>query len=192
MFNFFEQPWTLLGAAVMVLLGVMTYRSVVPEKRRPWQWLLPVAVAALAFGLDYIVATDPEKINAIIDAASEAVEAEDCAAVATLIAEDYSDSYHANKADLIEHCRRELAKPLIARNRIRARTPPAITGLDAVVTIFTTTVFEEASYVARDYKAFVFFKVQVHFRKQPDESWLVNRIELLEIDKHPVRWREVR
>ena len=58
MWNIFEQPWTLLGAAVLVLFGVLTFRSVWSEKRKPWQWLLPAGVALLGVGLDLAVTTD--------------------------------------------------------------------------------------------------------------------------------------
>ena len=50
MFDFFEQPYTLIGAAVIVLFVVFTIRSVVPEKRHWWQFLLPVFVAAAGVG----------------------------------------------------------------------------------------------------------------------------------------------
>ena len=60
MWDFFEQPWTLLAAAVLVLFGVLTFRSVWSEKRKWWQWLLPLGVTALALGLDFGVATDLE------------------------------------------------------------------------------------------------------------------------------------
>ena len=49
MFNFFEQPWTLLGMSILVLFGVLTFRSVWAEKRKWWQWLLPVVLAGAAF-----------------------------------------------------------------------------------------------------------------------------------------------
>ncbi|UCE47264.1 MAG: hypothetical protein JSW47_16875, partial [Phycisphaerales bacterium] len=63
MFDFFEQPYTLIGGAVLVLFGVLTFRSVLPEKRRWWQWLLPMVLAGSAFGLDAMVQTDSEQIN---------------------------------------------------------------------------------------------------------------------------------
>ncbi len=70
MFDFFEQPYTLIGATVLFLFGVLTFRSVLPEKSRWWQLLLPVFVAVAAFGLDTLVQTDLEKINSVISTGS--------------------------------------------------------------------------------------------------------------------------
>jgi len=58
MFDIFEQPWTLMGAAVLVLFGMLTFRSFCPEKRRWWQLLVPVFLAVAAFGADMLVQTD--------------------------------------------------------------------------------------------------------------------------------------
>src|SRR5512142_769726 len=88
MWNFFEQPWTLLAAAVLVLFGVLTFRSVWSEKKRPWQWFLPVGVAVRGVGLDRAVTTDLEKINQVIQTGLRAVQEENCAATAPLLAAD--------------------------------------------------------------------------------------------------------
>ncbi|GAI46979.1 unnamed protein product, partial [marine sediment metagenome] len=76
MFDFFEQPWTLLITAILVLLVVLMLRRIFPGKKHWGQWLLPLFLAALAFGLDYLVQTDLEKINAVISTAVKAVEQE--------------------------------------------------------------------------------------------------------------------
>ena len=60
MFDFFEQPYTLIGAAVLVLFGVLTFRSIWDRKRHWWQWLLPLVVAGAAFVLDFLGVTDLE------------------------------------------------------------------------------------------------------------------------------------
>jgi hypothetical protein len=96
MWDVFDQPWTLLGAAAIVLMIVLTFRSVWPERRARWQWLLPAGVAILGVGLDLGVATDAEKISRIIKTATKAAEREDCVAIAGLIAPNYEDSYHTD------------------------------------------------------------------------------------------------
>jgi len=188
MWDFFEQPWTLLGAAVIVLLGVLTYRSVWFEKRARWQWLLPAGVAVLAVGLDLAVATDREKINGILKAGIAAAEHEDCPAIARLIAADYEDSYHKDKQALVEHCRARLVPPAVERVTKIARaleiTPPT-----AVATLTLGVRFEKESYWARSYgKGGAIVKARFWLRKQPDESWLLTRIEVLEVDGMTVGW----
>jgi lipoprotein signal peptidase len=103
MFNFYEQPWTLLGIAVIVLFGILTYRSVVPEKKRAWQLLIPLLIALAGFGIDRLVTTDTEKINSIIDSGIKAVKAENFNAVDSYISDDYRDSFHRSKEQLISH-----------------------------------------------------------------------------------------
>jgi len=187
MWNVFEQPWTLLGAAVIVLFVVWTIRSVWPEKARFWQWLLPLSVAALAFGLDQAVATDLEKINAIVKAGVRAAENEDCMALARLIASDYEDSRHKSKEELIAHCRSRLTSPSIEKVS-RIASDVKITPPQAVATFTIILRFHKDSYWAKAYKPSAIVVLEFHLRKQPDNSWLVRRAEVREVDKMPVNW----
>ena len=191
MFDFFEQPYTLIGAAVIVLFIVFTIRSVIPEKRHWWQFLLPVLVAAIGIGLDMLVQTDLEKINSVISTVIKAVQEEDCDAIEAVVAEDYRDSFHNTKWDFVAHCRRKLTPPLIAKNKKTAclveLSPP-----QATATIFMLTIFDKNSYVYENYKPFIFFKIEFRFQKQPDKTWLISRGELLEIDKQPAKWNDIR
>lgn len=190
MFDFFEQPWTLLGAAVLVLFGLLTYRSICPEKRRWWHWLIPLAVAGLGVGLDFLVATDLEKVHGTISALSKAVEDEDCAAVAGRIAPDYSDSRHQTKAQLMVRCRQELNGPTVQTMKSRG-AEVELSGRQATVTLNLFLRFEPESRVARQYKAVALAKVRLHLGKQPDGGWLIDRIELLEVDQFPVSWKNL-
>ncbi len=191
MFDFFEQPYTLIGAAVLVLFGVLTFRSVLPEKRRWWQLLLPVFVAVAAFGLDMLVQTDLEKINSVISTIIKAVEEEDCNAIEATIAEEYRDSYHNTKRHLLTHCRRRLTPSLIEKNKKRAclveLSPP-----NATATLFMLTTFDKNSSISVNYKSFLFLKIELYFQKQQDKTWLINRVEILELDRHPAKWNDIR
>lgn len=191
MFDFFEQPYTLIGVAVIVLFGIFTFRSFMPEKRHWWQFLVPVFVAAGGVGLDMLFQTDLEKINTVISTAIKAVEEEDCNSIEVLIAEDYRDSFHNTKWDLMSHCRRKLTPPLVEKNKKRAclveLSPP-----QATATLFMLTTFDKNSYVSENYKSFIFFKIELSFQKQPDKTWLISRGELLEIDKQPAKWKDIR
>jgi low affinity Fe/Cu permease len=191
MFDIFEQPWTLLGVSVIVLLAILTIRSVWPEKRRWWQLLIPVAIAAAGFGLDFLVQTDLEKINALIDRGIKAVEEEDCSAIETIIADNYRDSFHNTKEDLISHCRAQLTPGLVAKSKKSAclveLSPPTATA-----TLFILLTFDKDSYVSREYKSSMQVKAKLYLQKQPNKGWLITRAELLEIDRQPVNWRQVR
>ncbi len=191
MFDFFEQPYTLIGAAVIVLFVVFTIRSVIPEKRHWWQLLIPVLVAAGGIALDIFVQTDLEKINSVIGTVIKAVQEEDCNAIEAVIAEDYRDSFHNTKRDFVAHCRRKLTPPLVEKNKKTAclieLSPP-----QATATVFMLTIFDKNSYVSENYKSFIFFKIELSFQKQPDKTWLISRGELLEIDKQPAKWNDIR
>jgi hypothetical protein len=187
MWDVFEQPWTLLGAAVIVLFVVWTIRSVWPEKARFWQWLLPLAVAALAFGLDGLVATDLEKINAVVQAGIQAAEEENLTALGRLIASDYEDSYHKSKEELIAHCRSRMTSPAIEKVR-RIASDVKVTPPEAVATFTISLQFDKDSYWAKAYKASALVVLEFRLRKQPDKSWLVHRAEVQEVDKMPVNW----
>lgn len=191
MFDFFEQPYTLIGAAVLVLFGVLTFRSVLPEKRYWWQLLLPVFVAGTAFGLDMLVQTDLEKINSVINTVIKAIEEEDCNAIEAIIAENYQDSFHNTKRHLMRFCRQRLTPSLVEKNKKTASlvklSPPR-----AIVTLFMLTTFDKNSSISVNYKSSLFLKIELHFQKQQDKTWLISRAEILALDRQPANWSYVR
>jgi len=191
MLNIFEQPWTLTVVAVLVLFGLFQFRSIFPEKRHWWQLLLPVFLVFAAFGLDILVKTDLEKIRAVIKTGIKAVEQENCDTIDRIIAYNYSDSHHDTKARLMAHCRTEMARSPVEKNKnvslLTEITPPQAT---ADLTLWTR--FNEAGFIAQSYKALFLIEVKLHLQKQPDKRWLINRVELIEVDKQPVSWRQVR
>lgn len=191
MFDIFEQPWTLLGAAVIVLFVVFTIRSVFPEKQHWWQLLIPAVIAVCAFGLDFLVQTDLEAVNAVIDKAMKAVEQEDQGAIAQVLSDSYSDSYHDSKQIMLMHFKSELGRSSVDRNTetgllINLSVPTA------TAVLFATLVFDKESFIARNYKSFLFVKARLNLKKQPNKKWLIERIEVLELDRQPVTWSNIR
>jgi hypothetical protein len=191
MFEIFEQPWTLVGAAVLVFFGMLTFRSFFPEKRRWWQLLVPVLITVAAFGADMLVQTDREKINSVIDTAIKAVQQEDCSAIEAIIADNYSDSYHSTKKQLLDHCRRELSKPLVEKGK-KTGLLIDISDSNATAILFTKIIFDKNSYISQNYKSFLLVKARLSLRKQPDKRWLISRIEILELDQQPTNWNHIR
>jgi len=189
MFDLFEQPWTLVGAAVLVLFGMLTYRSVFPEKRRWWQLAAPAFIVAAAFGTDLLVQTDREKINALLKRGMKAVEQKNLDALAAIISADYYDSFHKSKEELMAHSWKEMERSgvqKIKKNSALIQLSPP----HATATIIVVVRFEQASYIAQNYKPWLLIKLRVNLQKQPDKNWLVTRAEVLEVDKQPVQWRE--
>jgi hypothetical protein len=187
MFNILEQPWTLLGLSVLVLFGVLTYRSVT-DNRYSWQWLLPISCAVLAFGLDYLVKTDYEKIRSVLDTGLRAVVARDVDTIGKLIAEDYSDSYHRNKADFLSHARNQLS-PAVIQSARKTASLIQISGNKAKVTLFILLILDKNSSYAQ-FLPIVKVKVIINLQKQPDSNWLVNQIEVSEVNNQPVSWSQ--
>jgi len=190
MFDIFEQPWTLVGAAVLVLFGMLMLRRILPEKRHWGQWLLPAFLAVAAFGFDLLVKTDLEKINAVINTGIKAVEEENSDAIEAIISDNYRDSYHNTKKDLMEHCRRRLSGPLVAKNKKR---PPIIEIAPPNATVVVTVIvhFEKQSHVYQDIRL-MWAKVKLDLQKGQDERWLINRAEILELNKQRAKWRDLK
>ncbi len=191
MLNIFEKPWTLIGIAVLVLLGLLQFRSIFAEKRRWWQLLIPAFLAIAAFGLDFLVKTDLEKIRAVIKTGIKAVEQEDPSGIEAIIADGYSDSYHNTKADLMAHCRKEMARSAVEKNK-KANLLIDKSGPQATAVLTVWIRFDKDSYAARNYKQLFLVKVRLHLQKQRNKRWLINRVELLELDRQPVSWRNIR
>jgi hypothetical protein len=190
MFNILEQPWTLLGASILVLFGVMTYRSVWDNKHW-WQFLLPVFCAALAFGLDNLVQTDREKIQAVLNTGLQAVVARDIGTIETIIADNYSDSFHKTKADLLAHCQSQLSPASI----IKAKKRAALIELSfsrAKVTFFVLLTFDKNSEITQGFISILQVKVLVELKKQPDSNWLIEQIEVAEVGGNPISWQQTR
>jgi low affinity Fe/Cu permease len=191
MFDIFGQPWTLVGAAILVFFGILTFRSFCLEKRRWWQLIIPVFLAVAAFGADMLVQTDREKINSVINAAIKAVQQEDCSAIEATIDNNYSDSYHSTKQQLLDHCRRELSQSLVEKGK-KTGLLIEISDSNATAVLFATIFFNENSYISQNYKSFLLVKAKLSLRKQPDKRWLISRVEILELDRQPTSWGRIR
>jgi hypothetical protein len=191
MVNFFEQPWTLLVVAIIVLFFMLIWRRVAPGKQRWWQLALPFLIAAAGFSLDVLVATDAEKIRTVIEAAVKAVEEENPDAIEPLISTGYRDSYHNSKSSLMQHGKRRLSKPLIEENIARIIElnlhPP-----NAKIILTVRVVFDKRSDLYQSFTNQMFTKLEVNLQKGRDGDWLISRAEILEINRQPAKWDYIR
>lgn len=192
MFDFFEQPYTLIGGAILVLFGVLTFRSVVPEKRRWWQWLLPVLVAGSGLGLDALVKTRPEQINAVIDAGVAAVGTRDITSIAKITSPDYRDSVHGSKERLLYYCRQAVEQNQVIKAKKKGVRITNLSASEATANVFVQMIFDQNSYVAENYKPSAQIKLDVTFEKRGSPGWLVRGVELRGIDGQSISWRQAR
>lgn len=190
MSNIFEQPWFLLIASALSLIVLMIVRAVLPEKRHWWQWLVPLLIAAAAFGLDFLVRTDIEKITEVIKTASKAVEEENPAAIEPIISSDYHDSYHRSKARLMYNCRARLAEPLVEKNITRI-SEIDIQGQKATAVFTVRIVFDKRSYIYQSFKQLMLVKMNMELQKQRHGGWLISRAEIQAIDRRPAKWKNI-
>ena len=192
MFNIFENPWGLVTAAIVALLILMVFRgSIFSKKRRSWLWLLPFVLAFAAFGFDYLVETDREKINAVIDTGVKAVEGEDPDTIEVIVADDYADSYHRSKSSLMAHCRDVLSEPFAEKN-IKRIVSIDIQGPKASIIFTVRVLFDKQSYIYQSFKQQMLVEVQAELGKHPDGGWLISRVELLRLDFQPAKWQTIK
>ena len=190
MTNVFETPWLLLSISLFVLVVVAVIRQATPDKERYWLLLLPLALAVLAFALEFFVKTDNEKINALLKNARDAVVAEDADRLGTLLADDYSDRCHRSKPELIAFMKSFFKNTKIAKAPRRQRTPPVITGNTATVETLHRVHLEPNSAYSQAASMY-FVKAKFYLKKNQDGQWLLVQTELKEVNFQPFHWGDL-
>ena len=188
--NIFEQPWLLCSLAVIVLLAILTFRSVLPEKKRWWQLVIPLMPVAAAFGLDMLVQTDNEKVTSVVKQTVRAAELENLSQIRLLLAPDYHDSMHRSPNQLIHHLKTYLKPDTIKQIKVIS-FQKQITGSRAKAMLIVIVKFEKQSPIAQNYTPNFFVKSLLHLKKQPDNNWLTDEIEITEINRVSVNWRSL-
>ena len=191
MFNIFQQPWTLIVAGTVSLLVVLILRAVFVDKRRPWQLALPFIIVGLAFGLDFAVKTDYEKINAAMYSAFDGFENQQAGVIEEIISNDYSDPVHNSKALILAYCE-GLFQVAPVRKISILNKEITIKGARAVFTAEVVVHFTDESEFAKMGKTFLFVKGRIFLEKTDDGKWLVYSCELLELDRKSVTWRQIK
>ena len=188
MTNIFESPWPLVIAAICSLVTILLLHIVLPEKKRYRHLLIPVTIAITAFAIDYFVRTDNEKIHYTISKAAKAVESENVNILSTTIDINYEDSFHKNRDSLISHAQGILSQPIIesiywSTISIDIKTETSSVSIHARVII-------EPSFEA--YSRIMLIKANVSLKKQKDNNWLIEKMEITEINKQPFRWNLIK
>ncbi len=190
MWNIFEQPWLFVAIGVGVGLLIGAFRSVYPDKAKPWTWLVPLLLLGVGFGLDYRVTTDREEVIMTLQQIVRLAEEQDVRAIDPLVSPEYSDSYHRNKARLMEHMRSRFSKPVLDQITTLSLHVNSIEDGTAAAGLTATVVFDPQSAVAQVAGKTLIARVEFELRRQTDGQWLLDAMELKEVNRQPTNWRQ--
>ncbi len=186
MWNPLEYPWLLIAAAAASLVILYFYQMFKPDGFRKSVWLISVAILLAAFMIDYAFKTDREKIRYVIRNLVDAAEKENPKEMLRYISEDYTDSTHRTKRSLEALFRSRITESLIAKN-VHRILEMDITGQNASIVLVVRTLFDEKGEIY-EYKPLMLTKFKIDLAKQPDNNWLIERCELVELDRQPTTW----
>ena len=190
MWNVYEQPWLLAGISLGLALLIGAFRSAYPEKIKAWTWLIPILVLGAGLGLDYRVKTDPEKVLITLKQLLQSAESHNIPAIDQLVASEYSDTYHPSKRRLMEHIRVRFSQPVFEEIRTMALYVNSIENGVADAGLTATVVFDRESAVAQIVGTSVIARLEFRLSHQATGQWLVCMMELKEVNRQPVNWRQ--
>ncbi len=191
MWNIFEQPWLFVAISVGVGLLIGAFRSVCPDKVKRWTWLMPLLLLGVGFGLDYRVTTDREKVMMTLQQTVHLAEEQDVRAIDPLVSPEYSDSYHRSKARLLGHIQSRFSMPVLEDIKILSLHVSSIENDRASAGLTATVVFHPESSVAQVVGKTLIARVEFELRRQADGQWLLDAMELKEVNRQPANWRQV-
>ncbi len=189
MTNIFQTPWLLLSISLVLLIVVTVVRQNSPEKQLWWLLLLPLSLAVIAFGLDYFIKTDYEKVKHTIKCARDAIVAEDADAMARILSPGYSDRSHNSGDKLVSFLRSFFATTQIDKapqrgGQIDINAPTATAENRYRVHVGPNSAYTQAATI-------YFVKVRLRLEKNADAQWLITGCELLELNFQPFSWRDL-
>ncbi len=185
----FESPWLLLTVAGVTLIAASVVRQVKTEWGY-WPLLVPLIIAALAFGLDYIVKTDLEKVNSIISSAKNAAITGIMSDIMPFISPDYADRSYPSKEQLEVKLKKVFTNSGIKKIRTRShvvdlKTDTANSQLHVVVHLDKNSRYAIAGSI-------VFVGLQFDYVKV-GENWMVKRSDIISVNDNPWSgsWKQV-
>jgi hypothetical protein len=191
MWNIFEQPWTGLVTAIIAFNVIAVVRWFVPLERK-WQFIPPVAIALLGFGLCYLIETDREKVQHVIALGVKAVRELKAEEMGKLISGEYADPAHPTKKDFVRSWQNWMGEVKLDNAGV-SNVVYQVGKVDATVTFNWTLRFGKQTGTF-DYLSggILFGQARIVLEKTAGGKWLIRSSELLEIMNQPTSWRRVR
>ncbi len=178
--NILEQPWTLVVIGLLAELAVLIGARFWPLKIRRKHLLIGPILIVLGFGLNYLVTTDTEKIKAVITTVIEAAEEENAEQIIACIGPTFHGKLGDSRELFALLCRKIFSRPQIEKNWLRD-LQLQLDKTKATVRITVVSQIDTRSSWA------LWFSVtktvwEIRFEKQPDKTWLIVWIDLLELN----------
>jgi len=186
MLNIFDQPWTLAVIGVWLELAVLIGARFWPLRFSRKHLLIAPAMIGLAFAVDYLVVTDREKVETVMATVVKASQQEQAEDIIKCISPDYRDRLHSSREAFSWFCRQIFSQPQIEKNWVRNQQLE-LQKFRATVRITVYTWMDERSpwYQGMPVAKTVW---RLELSKQPDKSWLISNIELIELNDEPTDW----
>jgi hypothetical protein len=199
MFNIFEYPFVGIGLAVIVMVARWIFDAIRPDKKRKWHFAVPFVIAVSAFAIAHFVETDKEKVRRAISKGIKAFEQQKIEPIREIIADDYRDPYHSSKDFIVAYCQALFQTATVEKISIFNRQiemdstgSPQVNDDKATFTTEGLVKFTEESEMAKMSKPFLIVKARFHLIKTLQKKWLINSSEILELDRKPVNWGEIK
>jgi len=185
-----------INLAFSVIILILFLLPLVSQLSNPtarwWVWLIPLGLALTAFGADWIVKTDLEKIEDVINTGIEAAQTESTSGIEALIASDYQDSYHYNKDRLIRHCSRLFSEPLIEQIINKGLNIDIDNSKASAILTVLVKIDKKSSIYRQYFQPAALVTLRLELKKQPDKKWLFNSAEPIEVNQRRVNWNIIR
>ena len=187
MWNVFENCWLMLTLAGIALVVA----SIVRQEKPEWGYkplLVPLLLAALAFGLDYAFTTDYEAVSAIVPACKNAAINADIQTMMNFISPDYADGIHRNKAALREAAQHILPRASI--KKVRTQTHTITIEGNRANSEFSGAIHlnENSGYSAAG--SLVMIEMEFQYAKIA-EKWYIQRMEIKSVNYQPMGWGDI-
>jgi hypothetical protein len=125
-------------------------------------------------------------LNSLLNSA----QIQDVQSIAPLVAGDYADSYHRSKARLIGHMKSRFSKPVFEKIKKLSLYIDSLESGKAKAALNTTVLFHPDSTVAQIVGRRLIGRLEFEVSLQGDGQWLLSKMELIEVNKQPVNWRQ--
>jgi hypothetical protein len=184
MSNIFENVWLLLTVAGVALVIVSIIRQAKPEWGY-WPLLAPLAIAALAFGLDAMIKTDTEAINEIIARSKQAAVSGSVQMLMTSISPRYSDRAHRNRETFEEQAGQVLRNASVKKIKTQSHLLTLNDNTAKSQLNLVVHFHNDSRYAAMG--TLMFVSLNLDYEKI-GKDWFIRSAEVVSVNNQPYNW----